>query len=145
LAINAARAARDSLEIANSAAAGRLAPQPAPIRTGDGPIDRVHLARQTLGDTALASEVLRMFDEMVGTYFGRLERSTTRNDLMVNLHALKGASMGVGAFRLAELARSAEDELRSGLPVNPERVEDIGMAVEEVRAFIAGMLLNEPA
>ena len=64
---------------------------------------------------------------------------------MINLHALKGASMGIGAFRLAELARVADDELRAGMAVNPERVEDIGVAVEEVRAFIADMLLDEPA
>lgn len=110
-----------------------------------GPIDRVHLARQTLGDSALAEEVLRMYDEMAATYFDRLELSTNRNDLMVNLHAPKGASMGIGAFRLAELAKVAEDELRAGMPVNPERVEDIGMAVEEVHGYIADMLTSEPA
>jgi HPt (histidine-containing phosphotransfer) domain-containing protein len=118
-----------------------------PILRADqgGPIDRIHLARQTLGDQSLALEVLHMYDEMAATYCSRLETSTNRNDLMVNLHALKGASMGVGAFRLAELARTAEDELRAGMPVNPERVEDIGVAVAEVRHFIAGMLANEPA
>jgi HPt (histidine-containing phosphotransfer) domain-containing protein len=111
----------------------------------NGPIDRVHLARQTLGDQSLAHEVLHMYGEMAATYFSRLETSTNRNDLMVNLHALKGASMGVGAFRLAELAKTAEDELKAGMPVNPERVHDVGIAVEEVRAFIADMLMDEPA
>lgn len=110
-----------------------------------GPIDRIHLARQTLGDHALAREVLHMYDGMAATYFAKLETSTNRNDLMLNLHALKGASMGIGAFRLAELARVADDELRAGMPVNPERVEDIGVAVEEVRHFIADLLLDEPA
>lgn len=62
-------------------------------RTTDqgGPIDRVHLARQTLGDPSLASEVLHMYNEMAVTYFARLEGATNRNDLMINLHALKGA------------------------------------------------------
>ena len=64
---------------------------------------------------------------------------------MVNLHALKGASMGVGAFRLAELAKTAEEELKAGMPVNPERIHDVGMAVEETRAFIADVLVDEPA
>lgn len=128
-----------------SAAAANVLPFAPVARDNGGPIDRVHLARQTLGDSALAEEVLRMYEEMAGTYFGRLELSTNRNDVMVNLHALKGASMGVGAFRLAELAKVAEDELRAGMPVNPERVEDIGIAVEEVRGFIADMLANEPA
>lgn len=107
-----------------------------------GPIDRIHLARQTLGDVSLAEEVLRLYDEMARVTFDRLQHSTTRNDLMVHLHALKGASLGVGAFALAELARVAEDELRAGMPVNPERVEDVGIAVEEVRAFIAPMIAD---
>jgi len=111
----------------------------------NGPIDRVHLARQTLGDQSLAREVLHMYGEMAASYYARLETSTNRNDLMVNLHALKGASMGVGAFRLADLAKTAEDELKAGMPVNPERVHDVGMAVEEARAFIADMLQDEPA
>ena len=129
----------------NSAAARKVIPITRRPRQQGGPIDRVHLARQTLGDQSLAEEVLHMYDEMAATYNERLETSTNRNDLMVNLHALKGASMGVGAFRLAELARVAEEELRAGMPVNPERVHDIGMAVEEVRHFIADMLLEEPA
>ena len=104
------------------------------------PLDMQHLARQTLGDAGLQDEVLRLFDELQRTYFDRLESSTTRNDLMVNLHALKGAAAGVGAFALSELARAAEDELRTGAPVNPERVDDIGMAVEETSAYIATLI-----
>lgn len=127
-----------------SGAARKVVPMARATEQG-GPIDRIHLARQTLGDQSLALEVLHMYDEMAATYYSRLETSTNRNDLMVNLHALKGSSMGVGAFRLAELARTAEDELKAGMPVNPERVEDIGIAVAEVRHFIAGMLANEPA
>ena len=42
--------------------------------------------------------------------------------------------------RLRDLAKAAEDELRDGEPVNPERIDDLGMAVEEVRAFIAELL-----
>jgi len=104
------------------------------------PLDLNHLARQTLGDAGLQEEVLRLFDQLQHAYFGRLEASTTRNELMVHLHALKGAAVGVGAFALAELARVAEDELRAGAPVNPERVDDIGMAVEETSAYIAALV-----
>ena len=108
------------------------------------PLDMVHFAKQTLGDWSLGVEVLRLFDDMQRTYFDRLETSTTRNDLLVNLHALKGAAAGVGAFALAQLARTAEDELRTGAPVNPERIADIEMAVEEVSTFIDTLLEDEP-
>jgi HPt (histidine-containing phosphotransfer) domain-containing protein len=114
-------------------------------QTAQRPLDMVHLGRQTLGDSGLQGEVLRLFADALRTYYGRLETSTTRNDLMVNLHALKGAASGVGAFALAQLARTAEDELRNGAPVSPERIDDIGIAVEELQAFIGPMVADQPA
>lgn len=104
------------------------------------PIDLEHLSKQTLGDEGLEVEVLRMFDEMSHVYYARLEQSTNVPDLLRNLHTLKGAASGIGAFGLAELARVAEAELRQGSPVNPERIDDLNVAVEEVSAFIAQRL-----
>ena len=105
-----------------------------------GPLDVVHLARQTLGDWALGLEVLRIFDEMSRTYAGRLAATDSRGDLLENLHSLRSAAHGVGAFALAQLARAAEDELASGARVDPERIADIAMAVEEVSAYIAALV-----
>ena len=105
-----------------------------------GPIDMAHLSRQTLGDHNLELEVLRLFDEMSHTYYSRLENSTTVEDLLVNLHTLKGAAAGIGAFGLAELARVTETELKAGAPVNPERIDDLHVAVEELSVFIAQRL-----
>ena len=58
---------------------------------------------------------------------------------------LRGAAAGVGAFGLAELARVAETELREGAPVNPERIDDLDMAVQEVSAFISDRLKSRRA
>ncbi len=104
------------------------------------PIDLEHLSKQTLGDSGLELEVLRLFDEMSHVYYHRLEESTTVPELLRNLHTLKGAAAGIGAFALADLARVAETELRDGAPVNPERIDDLNVAVEEVSAFIAQRL-----
>ncbi|HVY50830.1 MAG TPA: Hpt domain-containing protein [Devosia sp.] len=101
-----------------------------------GPIDLAHLRKQTLGDPGLEIEVLRLFDEMSHTYYARVEASTSVEDLLRHLHTLKGAAAGVGAFGLAELARVIETELRQGAPVNPERIDDLHVAVEELSAFI---------
>jgi len=109
------------------------------------PIDMDHLSRQTLGDPGLELEVLRLFDEMSHVYYGRLEVSTTVEDLLRNLHTLKGAAAGIGAFGLAELARVAETELRGGAPVNPERIEDLSVAVEEVSHFIGDRIREAEA
>ena len=121
----------------NTAKPAETSPPAQEIR---GPIDMAHLSRQTLGDHNLELEVLRLFDEMSHVYYGRLETSTTVQDLLVNLHTLKGAAAGIGAFGLAELARIAEAELRDGAPVNPERIDDLHVAVEELSAFIAQRL-----
>jgi HPt (histidine-containing phosphotransfer) domain-containing protein len=111
--------------------------EPASSPKVSSPIDLQHLSNQTLGDPGLELEVLRLFDEMSRTYYERLETSTTIPELLRNLHTLKGAAAGVGAFALADLARVTETELRDGSPVNPERIDDLNVAVQEVSAFIA--------
>jgi hypothetical protein len=111
-----------------------------PDGKGQRPIDMAHLSHQTMGDSGLELEVLRLFDEMSHVYYGRLEQSTTVPELLMNLHALKGAAAGVGAFGLADLAKVTETELREGAMVNPERIDDLHVAVEEVSAFIQARL-----
>jgi HPt (histidine-containing phosphotransfer) domain-containing protein len=107
------------------------------------PIDMVHLARQTLGDKGLELEVLRMFDDAAGVYFGRIEKSTSVEDLKRNLHTLKGAAAGIGATAVASLAATAERELREGSPVNPERIHDLEIAVTECRTWIEELLARQ--
>jgi HPt (histidine-containing phosphotransfer) domain-containing protein len=104
----------------------------------------VHLSKQTLGDHGLECEVLRLFDQMARVYFGRLESSTTEADMLRHLHTIKGAASGVGAWAIADLAKSAEEEVRAGI-VNPERIDDLEIAVQEASVFIGDMLANEPA
>jgi hypothetical protein len=104
----------------------------------------VHLAKQTLGDHGLECEVLRLFDTMAQRYFARVELSTTVDELRVHLRSLKGAATGVGAWSIADRAKLMEDELSAGLPVNPERIDDLHMAVQEASEFIGTLLANEP-
>jgi HPt (histidine-containing phosphotransfer) domain-containing protein len=107
---------------------------------GHGPLDMVHLAKQTLGDKGLEQEVLRVFDDASRTYFSRIETSTNVEDLMRHLHTLSAAAAGVGARAIAELARTTEEELRQGSPVDPERIEDLHMAVVECSQWIERVL-----
>lgn len=128
-----------------SALAPHTPAQTAPAERVGRPIDLVHLAKQCLGDANLEFEVLRLFDTTMVTYLDRLNRSVTFDELALNLHSMKGAAMGVGAGPIADLAKTAEKELRLGRPLSQELISDIGIAVEEVRVFIADMLKNEPA
>ena len=107
------------------------------------PVDLVHLAKQCLGDENLELEILRLFETTLTTYFGRLKLATGFDDLAINLHSIKGAAAGVGACGIADLAAALEKDLKAGRPLAPERIEDLGMEVEEVRDFIARMLASD--
>lgn len=130
--------------MAQQAALAEQIGRPADIRA-ERPIDLVHLAKQCLGDAHLECEILRMYDSTVKTYFARLKLASGFDDLALNLHSIKGASGGVGAFAVAEMAKAAERELQAGRPLSDERIADLGVAIEEVRGFIARMLGNAPA
>jgi len=104
------------------------------------PIDLVHLSRQSLGDSGLEAEILRMFDQMVMTHMSRIRQSADIEMTLFNLHALKGAAAGVGANNIAILARAAEMETKLAGKLSHECLADLRMAVEEVRYFIAELL-----
>lgn len=105
------------------------------------PIDLVHLARQCLGDQALEQEILILFDKTIAGYGTRL----SDGDLAMTLHTIKGAASGVGAWGVADLAKAGEAELRETGTVSAERIGDIGLAIEEVRSFIARLMGHAPA
>lgn len=112
------------------------------ITRGDRLIDLVHLARQTLGDHGLEQEVLRIFAAASQSYAAGVRDAKCLGELKLNLHSLKGASAGIGAFGLANVARDAETELRETGDVGAETRADIGFAVEEANIYIASLLKN---
>ena len=109
------------------------------------PIDLEHLNRQALGDPGLTEEVLRLYATMAQVYLKRIEDSTTTSQLVEHLHTLKSAASGIGAWTVRDLAKRAEDALRSGSPVNPEHIEDIAIAVAECDEFISTLLVDNLA
>lgn len=109
------------------------------------PVDLVHLAKQCLGDEALELEVLRLFDTTIKDYYGRLKMAASFDDLTLVLHSIKGAAGGVGAWAVADLAKAMEHEIRNGRPLTQERIDDLGIVVEDVRDFISRMVANEAA
>lgn len=108
------------------------------------PIDLVHLAKQCLGDEHLEYEVLRLFDTTLATYFDRLQTAETVDALALNLHSIKGAASGVGAWTIAELAKALEAEVKADGAINAEHLHDLAMAIEETSVFIQDLLSKEP-
>ena len=107
--------------------------------------DLVHLAKQCLGGEHREYEILRLLDTTSTTYFARLRAAETDADIRLNLHSIKGAASGVGAWTIADLAKAAEDDLAAGHPLSPELIADLDHAVQETSVFIAVMLSNERA
>ena len=79
------------------------------------PIDLVHLSGQTLGDQALADEVLGIFVSQARIYLDLMKSSEDIIIIKRAAHSLNGAARGIGAFRLSQLAKTIELDNTSDL------------------------------
>jgi HPt (histidine-containing phosphotransfer) domain-containing protein len=75
---------------------------------GAEPIDLTHLRRFTLGDKRLEEEILKLFIEQAPATIEAMKRARTKREWATAAHTLKGSARAVGAWRIAELAESAE-------------------------------------
>ncbi len=71
------------------------------------PIDRDHLQRATLGDSALQRELLAMFQTQLAEARTRLAGADAAERSRI-AHAIKGAARGLGAFEIADWAAKIE-------------------------------------
>jgi HPt (histidine-containing phosphotransfer) domain-containing protein len=75
---------------------------------GTKPVDFGYLSRFTLGNDALETEVLDLFIAHVPRYLAQLKAAVTAKGWHDAAHTLKGAARGVGAWRIARCAETAE-------------------------------------
>jgi len=68
-------------------------------------IDRDHLARYTLGNSEIESEILELFCEQSMKLLAQLKSAETQADWSFATHSLKGSARAVGAW---EVGREAE-------------------------------------
>jgi len=106
------------------------------------PIDLAVLERATLGDAALAREVLSLFsghaEKLLAEIAGAADARTRREAA----HGLKGAALGIGAAAVAEAA--AQLEAVAGDPDEfPGALAHLSTLVSVVRLAIAGLLLRD--
>jgi HPt (histidine-containing phosphotransfer) domain-containing protein len=114
------------------------------------PIDLVHLARQTMGDSALESELLALFDRQAGQIaeqLGRCDLDRARvpgADIVSGIdtaaqvdlaHKLKGSARAVGAHEVAAAAENYEHCASKGILRDADRQRLIE-AVAQVRASL---------
>lgn len=100
------------------------------------PIDISHLERYVFGDRALLDEILTIFIEQATMLSERLDPTADGEDWKSVVHTLKGASRGVGAFALGDIAERAEMLTDPGkLNERTEIVGEIRDAAAEAIAF----------
>jgi HPt (histidine-containing phosphotransfer) domain-containing protein len=75
---------------------------------GTKPVDLVYLARFTLGNQELETEVLDLFLQHGPRYLQQLRDAVTAKAWHDAAHTLKGAARGIGAWRVARCAETAE-------------------------------------
>jgi HPt (histidine-containing phosphotransfer) domain-containing protein len=103
-----------------------------------GEIDRNALDANTMGDAALAREVLGLFAGECGVLLRRIaDPAAGATDRADAAHTLKGAAAGIGALRVQALAGAAERSLRSGAPEAAAGIDALEEAVGAALAEIA--------
>jgi HPt (histidine-containing phosphotransfer) domain-containing protein len=73
------------------------------------PVDIQHLEKYVFGDRALLDEILTIFIEQASLLLGRFDASSDDESWRSTAHTLKGASRGVGAWAVGDLAEKAEE------------------------------------
>lgn len=109
---------------------------PSPEGSGEA-VDLAHLHAQTMGDEALAREVLGLFRSQSRSCLGRLaDRRQRGADLA---HLMVGSARGIGAHQVAAAAFALETKLRAGEDGEAEFAA-LDAAVAAADAFIANYL-----
>ncbi|WP_330084385.1 Hpt domain-containing protein [Methylocystis iwaonis] len=108
-------------------------------------LDLVHLSRQTLGDQALETELLKLFDSQNAQFAARLRAPRQPGDARARAdlaHTLKGSARAVGAFALGEAAEAYEEALRRGDERSAALCEWLVAEIERAHREIGALLDN---
>ncbi len=107
------------------------------------PVDLVHLARYTLGNRALEREVLELFRTQSEIYLARLKEAGTEKAWAEAAHTIKGSARGIGAWRVASTAESAEGLKGKSFKSSRQGiVRALEAAIGETNAFIEALLID---
>ncbi|MDX0222310.1 Hpt domain-containing protein [Sinorhizobium meliloti] len=100
------------------------------IPSSKNPIDLAHLYKQTMGDTALEIEVLKLFARQARQAMAEMAERDAEA-CSQEAHRLKGAALAVGAVAVAEAAAAIEK-----CPADAELQSALGAAVLEAELFV---------
>jgi HPt (histidine-containing phosphotransfer) domain-containing protein len=95
-------------------------------------VDRAHLARMTLGDLRLQSEVLALFDRQADILLARMRRAPPAA-IAAFAHTLKGSARGIGAWGVAAAAERLERGATAPGGID-NAIDALAAAITQVRA-----------
>ena len=115
-----------------------------PFRPDPGrPVDLVHLARYTLGNSSHEHEVLALFRRQSGLCLKQLEEAVSDKAWREAARTIKQSARCIGAWRVCETAAVAET--LGGIPratCRGEVVEALAHDIDMVDAFIEQLLTD---
>jgi HPt (histidine-containing phosphotransfer) domain-containing protein len=113
------------------------APSGDPARA-DTPIDLGHLARQTMGDRELETELLALFDRQMAQIAIKLKNPVAGAASADLAHKLKGSARAIGANAVAIAADHYEHAARAGA-LSQIDADRLVAATAAVRAFLRAL------
>jgi HPt (histidine-containing phosphotransfer) domain-containing protein len=113
-----------------------------PDKLAGAPVDRIYLARFTMGSAALEQEVLQLFADQAPLYLQQLRDAPVDKAWKQAAHTIKGSASAIGAWRLARFAEVAEQvDIGSAQALSEghrdNAVAAVATAIDEVCRFIS--------
>ena len=102
-------------------------------------IDTEHLDRQTMGDAQLRTEILGLYQRQARLALFRLTATTSATEVRELAHSIKGASLGIGAQRVAEAAHQLEENAVR-LPFDQLDIRCVSDAIEDTLVTIETLI-----
>ncbi len=108
------------------------------------PIDLEYLSQFTANDPDVTREVLQIYCAQAEGWLGSLAGAADLTAWRDAAHTLKGASRGVGALQVAQLAEGAEGLSALDAPERGEHFAGIEDAVARATRYAAQLLEESP-
>ncbi len=100
-------------------------------------IDMKHLSLYVGEDHALRDEILSIYEDQLNQWVDTLHADMPDDDWEHGVHALKGASRGVGAWEIGDLCEEAESFIRSMEDKREKRVAMLKSLHSQLPAMFA--------
>jgi hypothetical protein len=105
------------------------------------PVDLAHLARYTMGNTVLESEVLELFRRQMRLYYNRLRVAQDDDAWREAASVMKASARGVGAWQILITVETAEKLTEAPAPgLREELLSALDAQICDADSFIQSVL-----